>query len=401
MLQIPSAHVSDYKLYVYKGERLVEVPKNVGPRQREFRSRYPIHLFTASQPVFYLNVGKQPRGKVQIDIAQRSEFVHQEVASLMRNSLYYGLVIMSIVFNVLFYFVFREKRLVIYAALQISLLSIFFYMDGMFHYFSGGAWNPDYYLVWNIAICTTLASMFIYYFLDLNRIARFKSIGMWVTVALFTSVLIYSWTGSSFFRMLISMFCYLLPGICLYYAVRMFKENMYARFLVLTFGIFALVGLAYTINNYTEASFFSYFGVNTLRFASVAEILAISFVLIFKVRDLQEENDRYSTELREYLELLDMQTERDEDRSSMNPQHTDTPSLLEGIAAQYQLTGRESEVLSCLWQGDSNAEIAAKLHISVKTAKFHVSRLYSKLEVKNRSQARLLKEKLDLEVLNS
>ncbi|WP_026692146.1 response regulator [Peribacillus kribbensis] len=50
------------------------------------------------------------------------------------------------------------------------------------------------------------------------------------------------------------------------------------------------------------------------------------------------------------------------------------------------LTEREKEVLLCLLEGLSNKEIAAKLFISDKTVKIHVSKIIRKLNVKSRSQ---------------
>jgi two-component system, NarL family, response regulator LiaR len=51
------------------------------------------------------------------------------------------------------------------------------------------------------------------------------------------------------------------------------------------------------------------------------------------------------------------------------------------------LTNREYEVLQLLVQGNSNAEIADKLYLSLSTVKTHVSNLFVKMEVKNRVQA--------------
>lgn len=51
------------------------------------------------------------------------------------------------------------------------------------------------------------------------------------------------------------------------------------------------------------------------------------------------------------------------------------------------LTPRESEVLALLAAGAGNKEIAAKLHISEHTAKFHVSSILSKLGATTRTQA--------------
>lgn len=54
---------------------------------------------------------------------------------------------------------------------------------------------------------------------------------------------------------------------------------------------------------------------------------------------------------------------------------------------ELSLTSREHEVLQLLTQGLSNAEIANKLFLSLSTVKTHVSTLFVKLGVKNRTQA--------------
>ncbi len=52
-----------------------------------------------------------------------------------------------------------------------------------------------------------------------------------------------------------------------------------------------------------------------------------------------------------------------------------------------QLTNREYEVLDQIVQGNSNAQIAANLFLSLSTVKTHASNLYAKLDVKSRTQA--------------
>jgi len=54
------------------------------------------------------------------------------------------------------------------------------------------------------------------------------------------------------------------------------------------------------------------------------------------------------------------------------------------------LTRREREVLACVAEGISNQAIARKLCISEQTVKTHLTRIFAKLDVKNRLAAALL-----------
>ena len=55
-----------------------------------------------------------------------------------------------------------------------------------------------------------------------------------------------------------------------------------------------------------------------------------------------------------------------------------------------KLTEREVDVLRLLARGLSNAEIAEKLHLSEGTVRNHVSAIFSKLDVSDRTQAAIL-----------
>lgn len=78
-----------------------------------------------------------------------------------------------------------------------------------------------------------------------------------------------------------------------------------------------------------------------------------------------------------------------------NLQPTSRPELFP------ELTEREREILSCVADGQTNAEIAERLVISIKTVRNHVSNIFSKLQVADRAQAAIRAREAGLNISSS
>jgi DNA-binding CsgD family transcriptional regulator len=63
------------------------------------------------------------------------------------------------------------------------------------------------------------------------------------------------------------------------------------------------------------------------------------------------------------------------------------PATGEAATALAQLTTREREILRRTALGETNAEIAARLDVTVHAVKFHLASVFRKLGVHNRTKA--------------
>lgn len=120
---------------------------------------------------------------------------------------------------------------------------------------------------------------------------------------------------------------------------------------------------------------------NTVPVAAIAVAGLILIWVFSQVQARKIENQSLRDEIRIYMDLLSKQpaaSAESDDRSEPNPP-ADSP-----------LTERELEVLAMIAEGKSNKETAAALQISDQTVKNHISHIFAKLSVNDRTSAVLL-----------
>lgn len=388
VLHIPSIQIVDYTVYVDQGNGYRAVPKNINHSQQKIQNRYPLYFFKSDAAIFYMHIADKPFKALDAIVDKPTQFIKRESVSLMRNSLYYGLAIMSIIFNFVLYYIFRDRRFILYSFLQLSLFVSFLYQDGMFYFFSQGTFIVPYFLIWNIAICSTLSGVFAYYFLDMKqKMPHFPRVAIPLAITMFTLVFLYSLTDLLFFRHIASALFLILPGICLYQAMRTVRQDVYARFLLFSFGVITFTSVCFFLNRYIDSSFLSMFDINSIRIASVLEMICLSLALVFKVKAVQDENEAYKEKINRHLSDLEQlkKTQYLYLKNGENKMDIKDEVIAE-LKSHYDLTDREVDVLLCIWNRMTNQEITEKLYISINTTKYHIRRLYLKLEVNSREE---------------
>lgn len=388
-LQISSSHLHQTKLYSFNNGQLFPVKEEMN------LVRYDQFNFQTDSTVYYIRSSDALLKQLPLVLMDTPSFNEKEGKRLLRIGFYYGLGLMSILFNVIFYFIFKDKRFIAYCFLQIGVFVEFFYEDGMFYYLSSGQLVLNNLLVYTVPITAAFACVFAYYFLDLRDTHKnyWRYVGPVIGLALLSLILftVFPWNG---FLPIIDLLSFLSAAIPIGIAISRFKKDVYARFLVLTFGVIVIFGVGFVLNMNFGLPWLSGFDMDALRMVSAFEIIAIGFAITFKVRVLQEENEHFRLEINKYLFTIKETAE--EIPNIPNYSDRNDISTLQALKIDFQLTDRETEVLEGIWEGLTNQELADKLFISLNTIKYHISNLYVKLDVKNRTQALRIKEKVNV-----
>ena len=158
-------------------------------------------------------------------------------------------------------------------------------------------------------------------------------------------------------------------------AIFLFHKNTHSKFFVIAYSLLLFMGYDYFV-----APLFDFWSLNissfTIKLGGVFEMLVLTYAIVFRMNTLNKEyqllEDTLSTYLLE-IDALSTQLERLKKGQSNS-------------LAYANLSLREIEVLTLLYEGKINKEIANALNISPNTVKFHIKNIYTKMEVSSRKE---------------
>jgi len=395
-LQISSMYFDEIYLYAQNDS---SVFKLVGRSGNNFRNldnkpkRFNQIEFKTDYPVIFLKNKVSRYAGVDLQVKETEQLYQDERWDFFKLGGYYGLAVMSVIFNLVFFVIFKDKRFISYCFLLSFIFLQFLYEDGLLIFFTSNNWILKNFVVLFSWLTAAMACVFTYHFLNIKDIdsyfVKVASVLVGITLAV---TLIYFFTENIVFLLLANGFNVLVALWCCYIGIKLFKTNVLARFMIATLGIVLIFGIGYNLHQMSVSPIFNFFTRDAFRLASAFEIISISFAIIYDVKKIKTQNYNYRNEIQNYVKQLEVLSFEQVDLDLKRPKSIFVDgqfldSILDQLKQTHFLTDRELQVLKFITEGYSNQQIAEKLFVSVSTVKYHVSNLYFKLEIKNRSQA--------------
>lgn len=368
VLRVPNSHITDTELY-YKGEG-IETIKN-----------YRYNGFLIESPkkgeAYFLKVNCEREAIIPIEVLPLAQ--HEESVDYRRLifAAYYGFVLAVILFNLNFFFHYRDDTYLYYLFLMVAVNLPPAIKDGVFSLVISPNVVANYLEPLSHILCGLAAALFTYRYLDLARVkspfVRVSGILVFIGLALFSA---YRFSGNFLFYVLLDVSVLLLLTVCVALGVNKFRKSAFARFFTLAY--FPLLIAAYDSYLCTSLGIeFLRLSLDQYRAGTGLELVVFTIAIGYKGRIVARENKEMRRKLKEYTERLK------EQHKGINESKATVADLLE----HFKLTLREIDVLTAIAKDQTYREIAENLFVSENTVKFHARNIFAKLQVKNRQEA--------------
>jgi DNA-binding CsgD family transcriptional regulator len=323
-----------------------------------------------------------------------------ESTKYLTMGLYYGVSTVTLIIYASLYKIFKYKKLSFNLLLQLSVLCSFIAKDSILYFFPAYQSTIGYLLTWNIAVSLVLLFLLPYPFLRFKHKQQFYRFGI---VALFSlsiiELIINIVFGTTKGETVVHPITIILAILSLYLFFILnhkYSYLTYISFLLICLSTNTMI-LTPSLNDTISHLFIEW---PTLRLLSIPLLIISCIISLAEIKKVQERNAIYKRYLYQYMYMVkdyhkQLTAERNLNKSfhdnAMELDESTANDVMEDIRDKYNLTEREFEVLHLLWEGATNKEIADELCISIHTCKYHISKLYLKLDINSRAQVHAFK----------
>ncbi|WP_144896735.1 LuxR C-terminal-related transcriptional regulator [Lutibacter sp. Hel_I_33_5] len=365
IIQFPNNHLANGVAYYNDKEILSE--KN---------ERFLTFIIEQSPTFIKLNIIKE--AYIPITIQEYSDYKYSSKKDNLFTGFYYGFAFVVVLINLFYFINFRDRTFLYYALFLFGVSASLFISDGILSFFSLSEKTIDIITLVVHITTSILGALFATSYLQTdNYYPKLQYVILSYIVIQVLLFILYLVTNSFNYFALIEVFSFTLLGIYWVTSLFLFNKNIFTKVFAVAYVFIFLLGVDYYV--------LKLFGFQLLqisrdyiKMAGFFEMILLSFAVIYRMRILHEENIQMRNDITKYATQI----------SSLSEELEKNKQGKTNYFTEYDLSEREQEIFTLLAQGKSNKEIAETLFISVNTVKYHIKKIYSKLNIKNREEAK-------------
>lgn len=366
-------------IYFYDNNKLLDNKKSI-----DGRSSFILEIEPLYNKEYYIKVNFIHQAHFPIQISDKNSFYKGQKKEGLLNGGYYGIVLMVIALNLIYYFSLKDETFLYYSLFLASINISFMGLDGSVYIFFDNDYLELICILFHFLI-QVFGSLFASKFLQLKRFSsKLNLIGR---LSLFLPFMFYACfliNRNFLFYALGDLLGLIVLSFYWFLGVLLVRKETYARFfvvgysLILFMGFFYLVPLDFGINYFSVSFIF-------LKLGALFEMMVLTYAVTYRVKKLKEENIFFKTEIKTHVNEL-YQLKKVLKKQKENKININLNNKIKELKDTYTLTEREVDVVLKIAKGSSNKQIAEDLFISVSTVKYHTKNLYEKLNVKKRTE---------------
>lgn len=347
---------------VYQGLKKLDALKS---------QRFLSYKFSRKDDV-YIRVNPKLHAYIPVELLPAEKSYLKENRYLLFNGFYYGFAFLVIIYNIFYFFLFKDDAFLYYSLFLASMVFGVFTMDGMLNFYEVDEHTNNLLMIVNYFLLSFFSSKFAnsYLFLD-NYYPKLKKISYSLGIIIIILGIHYLFYGSYYSLLFLNILVFSLLIIYWFCSVLLFKKNVYTKILAIAYVIILFSAIDFFILKFSGISIINIDATN-IKVGAFLEMIILSIAVLYRMKTLKEENNLMRKEIVMYSEQL------------VHLEKTQTEKEKNNLE---KLSSREKEIFDLIVLGKSNKEIGMELNISVNTVKFHLKNVYEKLNIKNRREA--------------
>lgn len=334
--------------------------------------------FIIGQSPTFIKLNSTKEAYIPVTIQEYSAYKYSDKKDNLFTGFYYGFAFVVILINLFYFINFKDKTFLYYALFLGGVSLSLWISDGMLKLLNLTQITIDIVTLAIHITASLLGALFATSYLQTTNYyskLHFINIGFIIVQALlFVMFLV---TKSFIYYALIETLTFTLLGIYWVTSLFLFTKNVFIKIFAIAYVFIFLLGVDYYV--------LKLFGFQLLqisrdyiKMAGFFEMMLLSFAVIYRMKILHDENLQMRNDIANYgTQIAFLSEELEKNKQGKTNYFT-----------AFDLSEREQEIFTFLTQGKSNKEIAETLFISVNTVKYHIKKIYSKLNIKNREEAK-------------